>query len=82
MKCSREDCFAYNPVQSNNCSILTSCKGCNFYKTTEQIRREENALKANGHPVYRPSVTRQDQRILKALLSGDGERTDYMDKTE
>lgn len=79
MKCERVDCFAYNPVQQNNCSALESIKGCTFYKTTEQIRREENALRENGHPVYRPSITRQDQRILKALLSGDGERTDRMD---
>ena len=82
MKCNRVDCFAYSPVQSNNCSILTSCKNCNFYKTMEQIGREEEALRSSGHPVYRPSVTRQDQRILKALLSGDGERTDYMDQTK
>ena len=79
MKCKRVDCFAYNPVQKNYCSALENIKGCTFYKTTEQIRREENALRAGGHPVYRPSVTRQDQRILKALLSGDGERTDGLD---
>ena len=82
MKCYRENCFAYSPVFMNNCSILISCDRCNFYKTVEQIRREEDALRAAGHPVYRPSVTRQEQRILKALLSGDGERTDYLDKTE
>lgn len=81
MKCNRAECFAYSPVHANNCSILTDCKGCNFFKTMEQIRREEEALRSKGHPVYRPSVTRQDQRILKALLSGDGKRTDYMDKT-
>lgn len=79
MKCDREECFAYNPVNNNNCSVLTNIKGCKFFKTVEQIRREENALRENGHPVYRPSITRQDQRILKALLSGDGKRTDRVD---
>ena len=82
MKCNRVDCFAYDPVFGNNCSVLTKTKGCTFHKTAEQIRREEEALRADGHPVYRPSVTRQDQRILKALLSGDGERTDNLGKTE
>lgn len=82
MKCNRVNCFAYDPVFGNNCSVLTKTKKCNFYKTAEQIRREEEVLKAAGHPVYRPSVTRQDQRILKALLSGDGERTDNLGKTE
>ena len=82
MRCDRADCFAYSPVFTNNCSILTDCNKCNFYKTVEQIRREENSLRDNGHPVYKPSVTRQEQRILKALLSGDGTRTDYMDKTK
>lgn len=81
MKCNRVECFAYNPVFPNYCSVLTIVYRCNFYKTPEQIRREEDALRSSGHPVYRPSVTRQDQRILKALLSGDGERTDNLDKT-
>ena len=79
MKCNRADCFGYSPVFSNNCSILTDGRDCKFYKTVEQIKKEEDALRSNGHPVYRPSITRQDQRILKALLSGDGKRTDYMD---
>lgn len=81
MKCYRDSCFAYNPVQKNNCSALEDIQGCNFFKTTEQIRREENALRDAGHPVYRPSITRQDRRLLQALLSGDGERTDNLDKT-
>lgn len=79
MRCTREDCFAYDPVQSNRCSALDDTEGCTFYKTKEQIRREESALREDGHPVYRPSVTRNDQRILKALLSRDGKRTDRVD---
>lgn len=81
MKCQRTDCFAFSPVLENNCSALEDTRGCNFYKTVEQIRREEEVLRAGNHPTYRPSVTRNDQRILKALLRRDGKRTDNMDKT-
>ena len=70
MKCDRTDCFAYNPAENNNCSALTKTKGCKFYKTVETMKAQEDELKEGGHPVYRPSVTRQDQRILKALLNG------------
>lgn len=71
MKCERVDCFAYNPVQNNNCSALEDTRCCKFYKTMEQIRREEHALRSNGHPVYRPSITRNDRRLLQALLKAD-----------
>lgn len=77
MKCVRTDCFAFNPAEKNNCSALTKTKGCKFYKTVETMKREEEELRESGHPVYRPSVTRQDQRILKELLNGK-----RMDKTE
>ena len=39
-------------------------------------------LQEKGKPLYEPSVTRQDQRRLKALLQRRSERTDGMDKTE
>lgn len=73
MKCSRNNCFAWSPVFGNNCSILTDTKGCRFYKTKDQLRREEEALKGSGHPVYQPSVTRQERRLLSALLRSDGQ---------
>lgn len=77
MKCGRVECFAYSPVFNNSCAALRDTSRCNFYKTVEQIRREEAALREDGHPVYRPSITRQDRRILAALLRD--ERPDDMD---
>ena len=79
MKCERTDCFAYDPAEKNNCSALTKTKGCKFYKTVETMKAQEDELKEGGHHVYRPSVTRQDQRILKALL--ENARTNDLDKT-
>lgn len=70
MNCERTDCFAYSPILENNCSALIDTENCRFYKTREQLRSEEEELRSTGHPVYKPSVTRQEQRILKALLHG------------
>lgn len=79
MKCKRVDCFAYNPVLHNNCRALVDIRKCNFYKPSEQLRREEEELKAAGKPWFEPSVTRNEQRILKEKLSNA--RTEYMDQT-
>ena len=82
MRCIRTDCFAYNVRYENSCEALFDNEGCNFYKSREDLYMQLVELKNRGKPLYEPSVTRQDQRRLKALLQGRvrSER-DGMDKT-
>ena len=82
MRCGRTDCFAYNIRWDNSCEALHTIDGCNFFKTREELYAEILILQEKGKPLYEPSVTRQDQRRLKALLQGRrSERTDGVDKT-
>ncbi len=48
----RKDCFGYNP-HKENCKVIlkeyfskTKCKGCPFYKTTEQLQRDRDRAAA------------------------------------
>ncbi len=83
MRCERCNCFAYNIRYENSCEALYEIDGCNFFKTRETLYAELVELKAKGKPLYTPSVTRQDQRRLKALLQGGGKSggEDNLDKT-
>lgn len=82
MRCKKTTCFAYDMNWSNNCSALHEVSGCNFFKTKGQLYEEITELIEKGKPQYKPSVTRQDQRRLKALLQGRGNERDGMDQTE
>ena len=81
MRCNRNDCFAYNIRYDNSCEALYEIDGCVFFKTREELAMQLVELKEKGKPQYVPSVTRQDQRRLKALLQGRVNARDGMDKT-
>lgn len=82
MRCNRNDCFAYNIRYENSCEALYDNEGCSFYKSREELYLQLVELKEKGKPQYIPSVTRQDQRRLKALLQGRANaREERMDKT-
>ncbi len=83
MRCNKNDCFAYNIRWDNNCQALFDIEGCNFYKSKSEWTEQILLLQAQGKPLYNPSITRQDQRRLKALLQGGGKRggENNLDKT-
>lgn len=82
MRCNRCNCFAYNIRYDNSCEALYEIQGCNFFKTKETLYAELVELQEKGKPLYAPSVTRQDQRRLKALLQGrTNAGKERMDKT-
>ena len=83
-KCTRRDCVCYNLRWSNCCQGLIEVpENCNFYKTREEWTAQVLELKKKGKPLYEPSITRNDQRRLKALLQEGGTRggENNLDKT-
>lgn len=81
MRCTRQDCFAFNNKWDNNCEALHDTADCHFFKTRGQLYDEITELIEKGKPQYEPSSTRKGQRRLKALLGGKNARADNMDKT-
>lgn len=82
MRCTKCNCFAYNIRYDNSCEALYEIDGCVFFKTKDELYWQLVDLKAKGKPLYNPSVTRQDQRRLKALLQGKKHERDGLDKTK
>ena len=81
MRCRQRDCFAFDIRESNSCSALTETKGCKFYKTREQLRRQKEALIEKGKPYYEAARTAADNVALAKLLKGGDDDGD-MDQVE
>lgn len=83
MRCFRKDCFANTGSKRNRCAILHSVpKECTFFKTREQLAKEEAELRSKGKAFYEPSATRTETRRLNALLKKERMKKHERDESE
>ena len=76
MRCRQTDCFAYDVAELNACSALTDIRGCKFYKSKQQLRRQKEALIEKGKPYYEAARTAAENKILAMLLKGEDDDRD------